>query len=200
MPPAMNQLREAVSIPVESRMSPRTPRRSSRSPQTEHKPNAMNPAYMLTMARPIASNLSAVPSDASPQLRPSCTRALNRAADAPAHPLAISGAGPGLQLPGRTGEPVGRPGSASPPTDNGFELRLCRRTGRCCQRDVRLGQPGGAGPAPGNQHGSRIWERRKRTRMASGVGAGRAVSPATRLGHSFGFLAIPLFQSTSVAR
>ena len=132
MPPAMNQLREAVSIPVESRMSPRTPRRSSRSPQTEHKPNAMNPAYMLTMARPIASNLSAVPSDASPQLRPSCTRALNRAADAPAHPLAISGAGPGLQLPGRTGEPVGRPGSASPPTDNGFELRLCRRS-RCCR-------------------------------------------------------------------
>ena len=53
MPPAMNQLREAVSIPVESRMSPRTPRRSSRRPQTEHKPNAMNPADMLTMARPI---------------------------------------------------------------------------------------------------------------------------------------------------
>jgi hypothetical protein len=30
----------------------------------------MNPAYMLTMARPIASNLSAVPSDASPQPSP----------------------------------------------------------------------------------------------------------------------------------
>ena len=82
----MNQLREAVSIPVESRMSPRTPRRSSRSPQTEHKPNAMNPAYMLTMARPIASNLSTVPSEASPRLRPGWTRALNRAADAPGAP------------------------------------------------------------------------------------------------------------------
>src|ERR1035441_1509020 len=93
MPPAMNQLREAVSIPVESRMSPRTPRRSSRSPQTEHKPNAMNPAYMLTMARPIASNLSAVPSDASPQPSPGCTRAPNRATDAPAHLLALIGAG-----------------------------------------------------------------------------------------------------------
>ena len=99
MPPAMNQLREAVSIPVESRTSPRTPRRSSRSPQTEHKPNAMNPAYMLTMARPIASNLSTVPSDASPQLRPSCTRALNRAADTPAHVLALIGAGACFGLP-----------------------------------------------------------------------------------------------------
>src|ERR1019366_9106669 len=99
MPPAMNQFREAVSIPVESRMSPRTPRKSSRSPQTEHKPNAMNPAYMLTMARPIASNLSAVPSDASPQLRPSCTRALNRAADTPAHVMALIGAGACLGLP-----------------------------------------------------------------------------------------------------
>jgi hypothetical protein len=56
-------------------------------------------------------------------------------------PLLRRGAGPGLQLPGRTGEPVGRPGSASRPTDNGFELRLCRRTGRCCQRGVGPGRP-----------------------------------------------------------
>ena len=107
----MNQLREAVSIPVESRMSPRTPRKSSRSPQTEHKPNAMNPAYMLTMARPIASNLSAVPSDASPQLRPSCTRALNRAADAPVHPLALFGEGKRLDCRRGCGQHAGHSGS-----------------------------------------------------------------------------------------
>jgi hypothetical protein len=65
-------------------------------------------------------------------------------------PLLRRGAGPGLQLPGRTGEPVGRPGSASPPTDNGFELRLCRRTGRCRQRGVRPGRPGDAGPRRGS--------------------------------------------------
>jgi hypothetical protein len=47
---------------------------------------------MLTMARPIASNLSAVPSDASPQLRPGRTRALNRAAATPAHATALIGA------------------------------------------------------------------------------------------------------------
>jgi hypothetical protein len=52
----------------------------------------MNPANMLTMARPIASNLSAVPSDASPQLRPGRTKALNRAAETPAHATALIGA------------------------------------------------------------------------------------------------------------
>jgi hypothetical protein len=59
----------------------------------------MNPAYVLTMARPTASNLSAAPSDASPQLRPSCTRALNRAADAPARALALVGVANWLGLP-----------------------------------------------------------------------------------------------------
>jgi hypothetical protein len=136
----MNQLREAVSIPVESRMSPRTPRSSSRSPQTEHKPNAMNPAYMLTMARPIASNLSAVPCEASHQLRLGCTRALNRAADTLALGLAITGAA--ISMPPVPFSSVGRTPPRPPALWNMLE-------GCASRRGSGSGRPGEGGRAPG---------------------------------------------------
>src|ERR1035441_4220829 len=48
-------------------------------------------------------------------------------------------------LRGRTGEPAEWLRSTSPATDNGFQLRFHRRTGRCRQRGVRPARSGGDG-------------------------------------------------------
>jgi hypothetical protein len=69
----------------------------------------MNPADMLTMARLIASNLSTVPSEASPQLRPGYARALNRVVESPARALSLLGAAKLLGLPRCRSHHAGRP-------------------------------------------------------------------------------------------
>jgi len=87
-------------------------------------------------------------------------------ADAPAHRLALigainlRGAGPGLQLPGRTGQSAERLQSASPSTDNGFQLGFRRRAGCCRQRSVRLGRRAtlaSAGPWAWCRSAQKLW-------------------------------------------
>jgi len=46
----MNQLRDAVAMPDESRMSPRKARMNNRNPQYEQKPNGMNPTHKASCA------------------------------------------------------------------------------------------------------------------------------------------------------
>jgi len=85
----------------------------------------------------------------------SSTRALNWAAESPAHVLALilgavlEGAGPGLHLSRLNRELTGSLRSASRSTGNGFQLKALPPGWMLPQGRRQIGPSGDAGPAPG---------------------------------------------------